>query len=186
MNIYDMKVTHTQATQLVQLFCSWIIAKHDIEDTLITFGSAMRTAVTFETLEVIEEIIRLSPRITDPYVDAKSIFLEAITRRQDRIYNLFYQITSFRMMMARGIDEITHENVLHTVAKSVPPYKFTSHTGGAALQMQFELQWFKAMCTGMLGLADWKPPAWRAQRVAGTSAAGSAPWNIGGFHTPLR
>ncbi|KAJ9555376.1 hypothetical protein OSB04_009990 [Centaurea solstitialis] len=143
MNIYDMKVTHTQANQLVQCLCENAVKRCTKEFVFVIFGSTMSNAVRFETLEVIEEIIRASPSIIDSILDVNNAFDEAIKRRQYRTYNLLYQITSYRMLIASRLDDDTNENMLQIVAKTLPSRKFTNHMGGAALQMQHELQWFK-------------------------------------------
>ncbi|KAJ9555806.1 hypothetical protein OSB04_010420 [Centaurea solstitialis] len=149
-DIYDMKVTHKQASQLVHYLCSSFIASSQKNFVVTSLGSVMFTAVQYENLEVIEEIIRASPGIIDSVLGASGVFEEAIRRRQYRTYNLLYQITSYRMLIASRINELTNEHVLHIVAKSVPSRRFTSHMGGAALQMQNELQWFKEIQTNLV------------------------------------
>ncbi|KAJ9555565.1 hypothetical protein OSB04_010179 [Centaurea solstitialis] len=150
MDIYDMKVTHTQATQLVQCLCVNVVKRRKEDLTKLVFTAAMTTAVQFETLEVIEEIICASPSIAEVVLAGSDFFHDAIKQRQMRLYKLLYQITSYRMLIASRIDETTNESVLHVVAKLVPSHQFTNRTGGAALQMQHELQWFKEIETNLV------------------------------------
>ncbi|KAJ9555564.1 hypothetical protein OSB04_010178 [Centaurea solstitialis] len=150
MNIYDMKVTNTQATQLVRCLCSSVIKARNNRFTLAVFRSTMINAVHFEILEVIEEIIHASPSITGSILDGNDAFQEAIRLRHIRLYNHLYQMPRYRMLIANCRDEQTNENVLHIVAKSFPSHLLTNNMGGAALHMQHELLWFKEIETNLI------------------------------------
>ncbi|KAG8644410.1 hypothetical protein MANES_11G126455v8 [Manihot esculenta] len=68
----------------------------------------------------------------------QNIFLLAVKHRQEKIFNLLYQMGTHNIFAASLADDLGN-NMLHLAGKLEPSIKIS----GAALQMQRELQWFK-------------------------------------------
>ncbi|XP_062028332.1 uncharacterized protein LOC133744208 [Rosa rugosa] len=94
-------------------------------------------------VEFITHMRKANPAVLDIFDDKKkSIFQYAIEHRQEKIYNLIYELNPEQR------DDITHNiakfqtNMLHSAANLSPVTHF-NHIQGASLHMQRELQWFK-------------------------------------------
>ncbi|KAI3706228.1 hypothetical protein L6452_23825 [Arctium lappa] len=164
-NIYDIKVKHHQSKLLTKLMCGKVIEKADHDITWKILGSSTYAAVQHGTLEVIEECISTYPDIIW-YTGTNKDFhlsLEAITQRQEQVYNLLWESSVHKVYQATLTDEKEHENSLHKAAKLAPPHRLNV-VAGAALQMQRELQWFKEVENFIDPLhkkslnKDWKSP----------------------------
>ncbi|CAI9773342.1 unnamed protein product [Fraxinus pennsylvanica] len=87
--------------------------------------------------------------LTDSYPDLfwevnkeyHSIFHVALINRQEKVFNLIYQIGAVRNLITLYKDQ-EGNNILHLAGKLAPPSRLKI-VSGAALQMQRELQWFK-------------------------------------------
>ena len=145
MNIYDMKITHRQAKDLVKQICKIILERNTDKDVIWTILVAtIFTAVEYGIYEVIEECILAYPNAVSASSEGFYLFHSAICQRREQVYNLVYQIGSYKTFIANYVDVETKENALHIVAKLAPPQRLIN-INGAALQMQRELQWFKVI-----------------------------------------
>ncbi|KAI3791115.1 hypothetical protein L2E82_04727 [Cichorium intybus] len=140
--IHDMKMTHALSSKLVNRICKIVIEKVDHDIAWKIFGTGITTAVKYGTYEIIEQCILTYPGIIWYDVGGFYLFLAAIKERQERVYNLVYQMSSHKVFAATQLDNEKNENALHIAAKLAPPHRLNVVTG-AALQMQRELQWFK-------------------------------------------
>ncbi|KAI3706229.1 hypothetical protein L6452_23828 [Arctium lappa] len=104
-------------------------------------GSTIAEAVNCGNYEVIEECIIAYPSTIWATFPGFYLFHSAIHQRQERVYNLVYQMTNYKAFVASYVDPDTNENALHIAAKLAPSHRLNTTTG-AALQMQRELQWF--------------------------------------------
>ncbi|XP_035841720.1 ankyrin repeat-containing protein At2g01680 isoform X2 [Helianthus annuus] len=95
----------------------------------------------------------------------KTIFHLAIKRRQEKIYNLLYEIGAMKDLIT-PIKDKKGNNMLHMVAKSAKQTRFQS-VSGVALQMQRELLWFKEV-------ENMIPPQHRQRK----NAAGETPRDL--------
>ncbi|KAJ9555566.1 hypothetical protein OSB04_010180 [Centaurea solstitialis] len=141
-NIHDIKVNNIQSSQLVNSICKIVIEKVDHDIAWKILGTAITTAVTYGTHELIEECILTYPGIIWYDVGGFYLFLAAIKHRQERVYNLVHQMSGHKVFAATQLDGEENENALHIAAKLAPPHRLNVVTG-AALQMQRELQWFQ-------------------------------------------
>ncbi|KAI3706225.1 hypothetical protein L6452_23822 [Arctium lappa] len=141
-NIHDIKVNNIQSCLLVNRICKIVIEKVDHDLAWKILGSAITTAVTYGTHELIEECIVTYPGIIWYDVGGFYLFLAAIKQRQERVYNLVHQMSGHKVFAATQLDGEENENALHIAAKLAPPHRLNVVTG-AALQMQRELQWFQ-------------------------------------------
>nr|XP_043616137.1 ankyrin repeat-containing protein NPR4-like isoform X2 [Erigeron canadensis] len=117
--------------------------KADHDTVWKILGSATSAAVEYGVPEVLNKCILTYPDIIW-YTDkpGRHLPLEAITQRQEQVYNVLWQSAAHKIFQATMIDEEQNENALHKAAKLAPPHRLNVVTG-AALQMQRELQWFK-------------------------------------------
>lgn len=87
--------------------------------------------------------------ITDSYPDLfwevskeyHSIFHVALINRQEKVFDLIYQIGAVKDLITLYRDE-NGNNILHLAGKLAPPSRLKI-VSGAAFQMQRELRWFK-------------------------------------------
>nr|XP_043613767.1 uncharacterized protein LOC122585708 [Erigeron canadensis] len=140
-NIHDMKVNHRLSSLLVKRICKVVIENGNHDTAWRILGSAITTAVTYGTHELIEECILTYPGIIWYDVDGFYLFLAAIKERQERVYNLVHQMSRHSVFAATQVDN-EDNNALHIAATLAPSHRLNVVTG-AALQMQRELQWFK-------------------------------------------
>ncbi|KAJ0806785.1 putative PGG domain-containing protein [Helianthus annuus] len=140
--IHDTKVNNNLSRLLVDRICKIVIEKVDHNIAWKILGSAITTAVEYGTHELIEECILTYPGIIWYDVGGFYLFLAAIKQRQERVYNLVYQMSGHKVFASTQVDGEENENALHIAAKLAPPHRLNVVTG-AALQMQRELQWFQ-------------------------------------------
>ncbi|KAM0013647.1 putative ankyrin repeat-containing domain, PGG domain, ankyrin repeat-containing domain superfamily [Helianthus debilis subsp. tardiflorus] len=141
-DIHDIKLTHYQSKRLTKEICATILRKRDHNLTWKILGSATSAAVQHGTPEVIEECISTYPDIIWYTEKGFHLSLEAITQRQEQVYNILFQSDVHKAAQANLMDKEEKENSLHKAAKLAPPHRINVMTG-AALQMQRELQWYK-------------------------------------------
>ncbi|XP_022858912.1 ankyrin repeat-containing protein NPR4-like [Olea europaea var. sylvestris] len=70
-----------------------------------------------------------------------SIFHIAVINRQEKVFNLIYQIGANKDLITL-LDDSKKNNILHLAGEIAPPSRLNI-VSGAALQMQRELLWFK-------------------------------------------
>ncbi|KAI3716440.1 hypothetical protein L1987_67319 [Smallanthus sonchifolius] len=141
-NIHDIKVNNHISSLLVDRICKAVIEQVDHNIAWNILGSAIATAVTYGIHELIEKCILTYPGIIWYNVGGFYLFLAVIKQRQERVYNLVYQMSRFKVYSAVQQDNEKKENALHIAAKLAPPHRLNVVTG-AALQIQRELQWFQ-------------------------------------------
>lgn len=71
----------------------------------------------------------------------RSLFHVAVSFRQEKVYNLIYEIGSIKYLISTCVDKYNN-NMLH-LAGRIAPLDRLNIVSGAALQMQRELLWFK-------------------------------------------
>ncbi|KAJ0953342.1 putative ankyrin repeat-containing domain, PGG domain, ankyrin repeat-containing domain superfamily [Helianthus annuus] len=140
--IHDIKVNNNLSSLLVERICKIVIEQVDHDIAWNIFGSAIASAVTYGIHELVEECILTYPGIIWYNVDGYYLFILAIKHRQERVYNLVYQMSRFKVWTTVQVDGYVKENALHKVAQLAPPHRLGVVTG-SALQMQRELQWFQ-------------------------------------------
>ncbi|XP_076889134.1 uncharacterized protein LOC143539815 [Bidens hawaiensis] len=125
---------------LVDRICKTVIGKASHNEAWTILGSAIPVAVRYGIHELIEECILAYPGVIWYNASGFSLLLAAILQRQERVYNLVYQMSRHKIHMA--VAHRNQENVLHIAGKLAPPHRLNVVTG-AALQVQRELQWFQ-------------------------------------------
>ncbi|KAL9460794.1 hypothetical protein AB3S75_003907 [Citrus x aurantiifolia] len=143
-SIRDTKLTHEQTLEILRIMCAGVV------DNLTTNAEAenilktpMFTAARWGIYEIVIEII-LSCFPAPLYFenkDRQNVFDAAVEHRQQKVFNIIFNIPKQYTIARTAYVDVKWNNILHSAARSVP----SSEVPGAALQMQRELQWFKAV-----------------------------------------
>lgn len=75
----------------------------------------------------------------------RSIFHIAVVHRQEKVFNLIYELGGLKDLIASHKDD-NNNNMLHLAAKLAPANRLNTDTG-AAFQLRRELLWFKVRFT---------------------------------------
>ncbi|KAM7486092.1 hypothetical protein LguiA_002101 [Lonicera macranthoides] len=146
-SIQDLKTTNYHAVELVKCLCSEIV-KLDHSKASVILGVPVKTASCIGVHEIIEEILGSFPSaiyLTDEM--NRTLFHLAIVNRRENIFNIIYQV-EHKHVFLRAQDRLMN-NCLHLAGsldlESQQKLNLRNSAAGAALQVQRELQWFKAV-----------------------------------------
>ncbi|KAM7489103.1 hypothetical protein LguiB_026587 [Lonicera macranthoides] len=146
-SIRDLKTTNYHALELVKCLCSEIV-KLDHSKASVVLGVPVKTASCIGVHEIIEEILGSFPSaiyLTDEM--NRTLFHLAIVNRRENIFNIIYQV-EHKHVFLRAQDRLMN-NCLHLAGsldlESQQKLNLRNSAAGAALQVQRELQWFKAV-----------------------------------------
>ncbi|XP_025012778.2 uncharacterized protein LOC8259124 isoform X2 [Ricinus communis] len=140
--LYNLKLTHVQAHELLCCLCQEISTLHKSEFENIGVYRAIFKAVKHGTVEFVEEMTKHYPDIIWCEDECnRGIFMYAVLQRQEKVFNLIYKMGAKKNSIATSWDKYFN-NILHQAA-SPPPSSQLDRVSGAALQMQRELQWYK-------------------------------------------
>uniref|UniRef100_F6HF61 Protein kinase domain-containing protein n=1 Tax=Vitis vinifera TaxID=29760 RepID=F6HF61_VITVI len=144
-SVYDKKLMHIQALELVQQLWDKILSlDHDpkIGELIRTPSRLLFTAAELGIVEFITVLIRSYPDLIWKVNDqSQTIFHVAVAHRQEKIFNLIYEIGAHKDYIAAYKDE-KNNNMLHLAGKLAPSNRLKIDSG-AAFQLQRELHWFK-------------------------------------------
>ncbi|KAF2318333.1 hypothetical protein GH714_005393 [Hevea brasiliensis] len=139
--IYEMKLTHVYALEILRCLCREIstLDLEELPQGLV--GNALFLAVKNGITEFVIEMIKANPDfVNENDFFGRGIILSAIAERQEKIFNLIYGMNIGKRRQIYMADNYGN-SMLHWAAMS-PPSRL-DRISGAALQMQRELQWFK-------------------------------------------
>ncbi|KAI3794943.1 hypothetical protein L1987_37584 [Smallanthus sonchifolius] len=139
-DIYNMKLKHVQTLKLVERMCSVVIEKGSHAIAWDVLGTAVSTAVKSGIYELIKICVETYPDIVWYEDGGLYLFLSAIRYRQEKVFNLVYQMTGHKVFAATV--NPNGDNLLH-IAGRLSPLPRLKTVSGALLQMQRELQWFR-------------------------------------------
>ncbi|KAK4264010.1 hypothetical protein QN277_029352 [Acacia crassicarpa] len=136
--ICKMKQRHAQADKILNLVCKKVMFlnkknKAKTVDALIAAARAENVEFLLRVTKANPELVSL---VTFPQQN-RHVFFDAVRDRLTEIFNLLH---GFRLKHA-----INHGNDLLQEAALLAPPSYLNQISGAALQMQRELQWFKAV-----------------------------------------
>ncbi|KAK4263352.1 hypothetical protein QN277_028775 [Acacia crassicarpa] len=141
--ICKLKQRHAQATEILNLVCKHVMylnegKKAKTKDALFAAARADKGEFLLRVTKANPELVSL---VTFPQTKGH-IFFDAVRDRRVEIFNL---LPSFRFKheVAKMLGH--NSNNLLQVAASLAPPSYLNSISGAALQMQRELQWFKAV-----------------------------------------
>ncbi|CAE6196810.1 unnamed protein product [Arabidopsis arenosa] len=135
------------AHKLVEDIWNLIIQKSDeeVSDLLRKPTRLLFDAASCGNVEFLVILIRSYPDLIWK-VDRRnrSLFHIAAINRHESIFNIIYELGAIKDLIASYREEATNNTLLHLVA-SLPPHDRLHIVSGAALQMQREILWFKAV-----------------------------------------
>ncbi|XP_038711857.1 uncharacterized protein LOC120006054 [Tripterygium wilfordii] len=141
--IRNKKLRHKYALQLVNFVCKHVSNMGNQELFQYFSGHAILVGATIcGVVEIVTVCLQYFPELLWIPIDNKTLMQYAIEHRQEKIFNLMYERNAINKQLAYTSESKT--NILIMAAK-LPPYPQLSSVSGPALQMQREMQWFKAV-----------------------------------------
>ncbi|XP_023635283.1 ankyrin repeat-containing protein ITN1-like [Capsella rubella] len=135
------------AHKLVEDMWNLVIKKSDreVSDLLRSPTRLLFDAASSGNVEFLVILIRSYPDLIWK-VDGKnrSLFHVAALNRHESIFNIIYELGAIKDLIASYREKVTKNTLLHLVA-SLPSHDRLHIVSGAALQMQREILWFKAV-----------------------------------------
>lgn len=143
--VQKKKTLNAQALKLVQRLWELIVSSDEIQHGDLIKSPLSRPLFIAAESGIPEIVIELLYSYPDLLwkVDGqnRSLFHIAIMHRQEKIFNLIYDIGAHKDLITSYRDNNNH-NILHLAGKLAPSEQLHV-VSGAALQMQRELLWFK-------------------------------------------
>ncbi|XP_062027686.1 ankyrin repeat-containing protein NPR4-like isoform X1 [Rosa rugosa] len=141
----EEKVKHALATELVkQLWKKILTLENDskIGDLIRKPSRLLFTAAELGNLDFLIILMRSYPNLIWKVDEQnRSIFHIAVVHRQEKVFNLIYELGGLKDLIASYKDD-NNNNMLHLAAKLAPANRLNTDTG-AAFQLRRELLWFK-------------------------------------------
>ncbi|KAG6683590.1 hypothetical protein I3842_12G021800 [Carya illinoinensis] len=146
--LYEMKKIHNQYNELLSHMCE-VISKSNPQqhkDGLVC--SAILQATKYGMFEFVSKMLEKNLELI--WVrdgDERNLFMLAVLHRHEKIFNILYSqdmMMDNYSVMFKGILDVGGNNILHMAGMIEHPTR-VNQIPGAALQMQRELQWFKAV-----------------------------------------
>ncbi|KAI9074492.1 hypothetical protein K1719_043554 [Acacia pycnantha] len=141
--IHKLKLQHTRATEILNLACKNLTFLS--EDKKLMIANTLLTAAKLRNAEFFFKVSTANPELISLVTFSQQkghAFFNAVEYRQAEIFNLLRGF-HFRNVVAAMLTE-NNNSLLHTAAKLAPASQLNRFPG-AALQMQREWQWFKAV-----------------------------------------
>ncbi|EXB44300.1 Ankyrin repeat-containing protein [Morus notabilis] len=142
-HIHKTKLAHVQYLELLSIMYKAIETTSDENQiNKARVHDAIKEAVSNGNVEFIKKISRANPELVWTSDLARDVFVLAIELRQAEVLSLMHGLPN-KQVIAISYFPGTENTMLHKAA-SIPSSKILNLIpGGAALQMQRELQWFK-------------------------------------------
>ncbi|KAL8239742.1 hypothetical protein R6Q59_016309 [Mikania micrantha] len=138
----EKEKNYKYAKKLLSFICSTIKDKRLPRSVHHYYNNALLEATRQNAYEVVKIIVyRIPNAIWSSNEDGHNIIQYAVINRSEKVYNLLYQMSEHKNTY-RTIRDRFGNNLLHLAARLAPSNKLNP-ISGAALQLQFELQWFK-------------------------------------------
>ncbi|KAI3847501.1 hypothetical protein MKX03_029208 [Papaver bracteatum] len=139
--IYEKKVIHVQALEIVKAICPQLSNLTDAQLIEVGAVSSITNTAAFGIIEYFKELINSSPYLmSSSNMNGSGLIQVAVMYRQEKIYNFMSQMGQ-KNEMAACIDNLGN-NILHFAGVLAPAFQLDK-VSGAALQMQREIQWFQ-------------------------------------------
>ncbi|XP_057998044.1 ankyrin repeat-containing protein ITN1 [Hevea brasiliensis] len=151
-SIKVLKLRHAQVLQLLKVIFKEIATLSEEQLKNIGLNQVIYDAIKRGSFEFINELITCNPVIIwRGDKKGRTLFAHAITLRQEKIFNLIYRFGSRRRILI--MLDVFNNNYLHLAAKLSPSFQL-DQVPGAALQMQWELQWFKHLDVSVVAFTN--------------------------------
>ncbi|KAI3882892.1 hypothetical protein MKW92_036402 [Papaver armeniacum] len=139
--IYEKKVIHVQALEIVKAICPQLSNLTDPQLIEVGAVSAITNTAAFGIIEYFKDLINSSPYLMcSSNINGAGLMQVSVMHRQEKIYNFMSQMGQ-KNERAACIDNFGN-NILH-FAGVLAPASQLDKVSGAALQMQREIQWFQ-------------------------------------------
>ncbi|KAL6179427.1 hypothetical protein ACLB2K_050942 [Fragaria x ananassa] len=143
-HLREMKWIHTRSIDILRCISEMLEKKPPASTQLDVVRKSMFKAVEHGNVEFVTHICQAHPPLAKSREESKTIFQFAVECRQHKIFSLMYGICEEDQRL-NGLRVTKYpENILHLAGKLSPLSSF-NRIRGATLQMQRELQWFKAV-----------------------------------------
>lgn len=144
--IYHQALMQTFAYKLVEKLWELIVRKPEAEISNL-IGAPSRLlfdAVKLGNVQFLLVLFRSYPNLLwSVDEEGRTLFQIAVINRQESVFNIIYGIGAIKDLIASCKDQ-NYDNMLHMAGHLAPPERLQV-VSGAALQMQRELLWFKAV-----------------------------------------
>lgn len=142
--VYEKKRIHSQVKEILKFMKNNVKKLNNSKLHQASVYDAMLDAAKYGTVEFIEAMNEGNHdllRAADNH--KRGIFSYAILHRKQKVFQLIYNLNGRKDIIKYETD-LFDNNLLH-LAAHLGPYSDVNDGAGAALQMQRELQWFKAV-----------------------------------------
>ncbi|KAG2675784.1 hypothetical protein I3760_12G022600 [Carya illinoinensis] len=146
--LYEMKKIHNQYNELLSHMCEVISKSNPRQHRDGLVYSAILQATKYGMFEFVSKMLEKNLELI--WVrdgDERNLFMLAVLHRHEKIFNILYSqdmMMDNYSVMFKGILDVGGNNILHMAGMIEHPTR-VNQIPGAALQMQRELQWFKAV-----------------------------------------
>lgn len=134
--VHEQKLAHMQTVEIIRIICKEVIWTCHIGKLQWALFTAARLGIHEFINEFIMAYNKSGHLLNE---EGRNVFDVAVLHRREKVFNLIHRVYYTTTLFA--VDDNTGNNILLSAAKLVP----SSAVAGAALQMQRELQWFKAV-----------------------------------------
>ncbi|XP_057763413.1 uncharacterized protein LOC130983231 [Arachis stenosperma] len=142
--IYIKKKTHRRVYQILSCLGEKVTCLDVSELRNASAYDAMLQAAKYGTIEFIEFMQKANPDLIWAIDrNKRGIFPHAILNRKKNVFDLIHDVHGRKEIVLSRTD-VFGNNLLHLAAQ-LGPSSALAHRCGAALQMQSEIQWFKAV-----------------------------------------
>ncbi|XP_026432504.1 uncharacterized protein LOC113329894 isoform X3 [Papaver somniferum] len=146
--IHNKKLMHDNAVALTKCIITKMKSlknSSEIEEYFTETG-VLDVATKLGAVEVVMECLQSFPGLhwVKMGEDERDMFYSAVCARQEKIFNLVYQIHGFKKKLAASLDK-QGSTILHMVAWTQSESPFVSSVYCVALRLQRDLQWFQLL-----------------------------------------
>ncbi|GKV28736.1 hypothetical protein SLEP1_g37750 [Rubroshorea leprosula] len=145
--ICDLKLRHHLANEVLLSMCKYVSAlelNHERDDFGV--GAALFEATKHGVEEFVTELCKANPSFGfKTNIDGRLFFMVAVQHRQEKVFNLIYGVNQAWNAGHINKKDIDGNNILHIAGGLAPDFERAGISSSPALQIQRELQWFKAV-----------------------------------------
>ncbi|PWA95828.1 ankyrin repeat-containing domain, PGG domain protein [Artemisia annua] len=136
-----VKIRH-EASQVLLSVCKFIQLKISSDRHKDYYTNPVLEATRLNALDVVKVLVYHFPdAFWSASEDGHNVIQYAVINRSNKIYNLLYEMSEHKNVYKTSKDSYGN-NLLHLAARLAPAKKLNL-ISGAALQIQYELQWYK-------------------------------------------
>jgi hypothetical protein len=143
-DLYEMKLIHVQANELLRIMCKEVSISNDehMRDgkVLDAIFYAIKNGIFKFVCEIAKESRQVLVYSNNDDERFSSTLSAAIFHRQAKIFSFIYGLDVNNLVLYSSDNK--GNNILHMAGK-LPPSTLVNRTAGAAFQMQREVQWYK-------------------------------------------